>query len=583
MDEEKPVNLSFDQSDQISTRLECDVLVVGAGMAGLTAAVEAAEHGASVTVISKGPVTRDGAASWMAGSGFSAALYPPDSPEAHARDTLRVGQYLNNQDLLLTLTNELPRCVGLLDRWGMRYMKSNGRYVQVRFPGSRHSRVPRSARTGIMLGPEYRRLFPKQLRRLGIRALGNMQALQILKRDGAAAGVLALDILDGLFVVIKAKAVVLATGGFMGMYPFTATSPTLVGEGQGIAYEAGVQIQDMEFADFYSNSLVWPPIYAGNIDLPTMLRIDLNGKVFNSRGEEFLVARKGLGLAQPVLCQQEIQASRSSPHGGVYLSFKHLPDNLLDAYLNSVGDTRLMHALEVMGVDIRRQALEIAPAPLESMGGCRIDSKAQTSVPGLFAAGEVAGGAEGAFTIAGNPIALYMAMAAIAGREASRHAGEAGASFAEPPDVGPLVREALRPLDNGSEGDILALEARQQLQVVLREHLHLLGRTQDGLEKALDKIRAIGSDASRWRVRTTARRHNNEWLGCLELRHMVTAAEMVARAALARQESRGLHFREDYPEPSADWLCNIVIQRDGDEMRVTRVPVAFPFMRPGEK
>ncbi|MDP2661409.1 MAG: FAD-binding protein, partial [Dehalococcoidia bacterium] len=488
----------------------------------------------------------------------------------------------NHQDLLLALTNEIPRCLGLLDHWGMRYLKSEGKYVQVRFPGSRHNRVPRSCRSGIMLGPEYRRLFPKQLRRLGVRALGDMQALEILKRDGAAVGVLALDTLEGRFVGIRAKAVVLATGGFMGMYPLTATSPTLVGEGQGMAYEAGAQVQDMEFADFYSNSLAWPPMYAGSIDVATMLRIDLNGKVFNSRGEEFLVARKGSGLAQPVLCQQEIRSARGSPNGGVYLSFKHLPDNLIQAYLSSLGDSRLLHSLKVMDIDIRRQALEIAPAPLEAMGGCRIDSGARTNVPGLFAAGEVAGGAEGAFTMAGNPIALNMAMGAIAGRESAGHASGAGKSTAELPNLAPSIEAALRPLQECSAEAIPALEARRELQTVLGDHLHLLGRTRDSLEKAIEKIASIRRDAGRWQVRTAARRHNAEWMGCLELRHMVTASEMVARAALARAESRGLHYREDYPEPSPEWLCNIVLQRHGDEMRVSRVPVAFTFIRPPE-
>src|SRR3989337_192855 len=139
----------------VAARLECDVLVVGAGIAGLTAAVEAAEHGARFTVVSKGPVTRDGAASWMAGTGFQAALNPPDSPEAHARDTIRVGQFLSNQDLVFALTNEIPRCVDLLDHWGMHFLKSEGKYLQVRFPGSRHLRVPRTSRNGVMRGPEY--------------------------------------------------------------------------------------------------------------------------------------------------------------------------------------------------------------------------------------------------------------------------------------------------------------------------------------------------------------------------------------------------------------------------------------------
>lgn len=564
-------------------RLECDVLVVGGGITGLTAAIEAARQGAAVTVLTKGPLAGDGAASWMAGTGFQAALYPPDSPETHARDTIRVGQYVNNQQLLLTLTNELPRCLEMLDHWGMHYVKSGGRYVQDRFPGSRHARVPRLHRNSIMRGPEYRRLFPRQLRRLGVRSLGNMQALEILRRNGAVAGLLALDTLQGQLVAIQAKAVVLATGGFMGMFPLTATSPTLVGEGHGMAYEAGVQIQDMEFADFYSNGLVWPPIFAGNIDLSTNLRIDLTGKIYNSRGEDFLAARKSSGLAQPVLIQQEIRAGRGSLHGGVYLSFKHLPDNLIDNYLAGWAGTRMINGLTVAGIDIRRQALEIAPVPLESMGGCRIDCRTETNLPGLFAAGEVAAGAEGAYTIAGNPISLDMAMGSIAGRESARHAGEVGTRADDLPNIDEAMTRALRPLDRKRKGAILASEVRRELQEVMHEHLHLLGRTAKGLEAGLARLESIGQDRDRWTVQTAVRRHNKEWIECLELRHMVTASEMLARAALARAESRGLHYREDYPEPSPDWLCNIVIQRDGDEMKVGKVPVVFTFMQAGEK
>lgn len=241
-----------------------------------------------------------------------------------------------------------------------------------------------------------------------------------------------------------------------------------------------------------------------------------------------------------------------------------------------------MQILTVAGIDIKRQALEIAPVPLESMGGCLINSKTETNVPGLFAAGEVASGAEGAFTMAGNPISLDMAMGAIAGREAARRAGEMGATPDQLPDLAPSVWAAIRPIENGAGGTILASEVRQALQQVLHNHLHLLGRTQPGLETALQKVQAIGRDAERWRVQKATRRHNNEWIECLELRHMVTACEMLARAALTRTESRGLHYREDYPEPSSDWLCNVVIQRDGDGMKTARIPVPLTFMRPGE-
>lgn len=570
-------------AEEVSANLECDVLVIGAGIAGLTAAIVAAESGAKVTVISKGPVTRDGAASWMAGTGFQVALYPPDSPEVHARDTIRIGQYLNNQELLLALVNELPNCLTRLDRWGMHYQKSGGKFVMGRLPGETYPRVPRPYRNGLLAGPEYRRLFPKQLRKHDVRALGNMQALELLKRDGAVVGALALHVTDGEFVSIRARSTILATGGFMGMYRFCATSPTLVGEGTGMAYQAGARLRDIEFADFYTGCIKWPPLYAGELDWVTNLRYDLAGQVYNFRGEDFAKHKKGSGLALPVIFQQEIQSGRGSPHGGLYLSFKHLPDNLIDHYFASIGHPRWINTLKSIGIDIHRDAIEIAPAPLESIGGCQVNARAQTSVPGLFAAGEVAGGAEGAFTMAGNPMPLYMAMGAIAGREAAASAREMGTVTNELPELRAPLEAALRPIGNDSPGSISAMEIRHELQQILDDHLHLLGRTQAGLERALQKVLAIRNEAGKWRVRASTRSYNAEWMECLELRHMVIVCEMLARAALTRTESRGLHFREDYPQPSPDWICNLIVERDGDEMKVSKSPIEFTFIEPGQR
>ncbi|MBI2954029.1 MAG: FAD-dependent oxidoreductase [Chloroflexi bacterium] len=567
----------------LAANLECEVLVIGAGVAGLTAAIQAAEAGARVTVIAKGPVARDGAASWMAGPGFQVALYEPDSPEVHARDTIKVGQYLNNQALVLALTNEIPRCLERLDRWGMHYLKSEGKYVQIRLPGETYPRVPRLLRPGLAAGLEYRRVLPRQIRRRGVRALGNLQAIELLKRDGAVIGVLALNTVDGVFVAIRARATVLATGGFMGMYRYTTTSPTLTGEGHGMAYQAGVQFRDIEFADFYTGSVIWPPLYAGEVDWLTLLRYELGGKVYNSRGEDFARYKKSSGLALPVIFEQEIKAGRCSPHGGLYLSFKHLPENVIDDYFESIGRQRWMRNLEDIGIDIHRDALELAPAPMESIGGCRVDERGRTNVPGLLAAGEISGGAEGAFTLAGNPVPLYMAMGSIAGQEAASVAREMGATPDELPDVRPALEAAVRPLGNDSKGAIPALQVKRELQHILRAHLRLLGRTQAGLESAVQKIVAIRENVERWQVKTTARRHNNEWMEALEARHMVTVCEMLARAALARTESRGLHFREDYPAPSNDWLCNLIIERDGDEMKIGKAPISYSFIRPGER
>ncbi|MBI2954028.1 MAG: FAD-dependent oxidoreductase [Chloroflexi bacterium] len=568
---------------ELAANLECDVLVIGAGIAGLTAAIDAAEAGAKVTVLSKGPIASDGAASWMAGWGFQTALYPPDSPEEHARNTIQVGQYLNNQELVLALTNETQRCLHRLARWGLHYRKVGDRYFQVRLPGSTHPRVPRLSREGLANGIEYRRVYPRQLRKLGVRALGNLQAIELLKRNGAVMGVIALDTVNGAFVAIRAKAVVLSTGGFMGMYRFTSTSPTLTGEGHGMAYQAGAQFQDIEFADFYTGCIVWPPFFAGDLDWVTSLRYDLAGVVYNSRGEDVARYKKGSGLALPVIFEKEIRAGRCSPHGGLYLSFKHLPDNLIDHYFSSMGRARWIHALEEIGVDIRRGALEIRPAPLESIGGCRVDARARTNVPGLLAAGEITGGAEGAFTLAGNPMSFYMAMGAIAGRQAAVVAKEVGAIPDDLPDVRPMMEDAVRPLENEGKNGVPVLQVKRELQEILHNYLHLMGKTQTGLDVALQRILSIRDDAEKWQVATKSRRHNNEWMEALEVRHMVTVCEMMARAALARTESRGLHYREDYPAPSNDWLCNLIIERDGDEMKISRAPVSFSFVEPGQR
>jgi succinate dehydrogenase/fumarate reductase flavoprotein subunit len=566
-------------------QIKSDVLVIGAGLAGIPAAIEASDAGQQVTIISKGSFGRDNAASWLAGWGFQAALYAPDSPEVHARDTIRVGQYLNNQQLVYALTSELPNVVKHLSKWLLRYKKVGGRIVQVRLPGETYGRVPQLARPGVAAGYEYRRVLPNQVKKRPIQILSDFMVVDLLVSAGQVVGAVGLNIRTGEFLVLEAKAVVLATGGFMGLYKFTTTSPGLTGDGVAMAYRAGVKLRDIEFADFYTTALVWPPILAGECDDVVMLRYDLGGRMLNARGVEFWeYARKTKKIAQAVITQQEIRAGRHSSHGGVYLSFRHLPENLIDDYLAGLVNLKWLENFQELGLDIRRHAFEVAPAPLSSIGGCAIDEHCATNLPGLFVAGETSGGAEGAYTLAGNPVCLYFASGFIAGRSAARWAQAQGAlPPSAPAQVDEIIETCSLPAKGAGSGPTV-LEIRRKIQQLLDAYLSLLGRTKENLHLALEEINSLQKMWTEQQLRHLGRIYNLEWVQGLENRNALLVLEMLARSALMREESRGLHFREDFPEvDNVNWLKVITVQQKGEAMELAKEEVAMPYVQPAKE
>lgn len=258
--------------------IETDVLVIGAGIAGAMAAIRAKERGVDVLIVTKGPFGKDGAASWMAGWGLQTVHYPPDSVEIHAKETIQTGQYLNNQKLVFNLVSVLPECLDRLDKWGLRYLKKDGKIVTKRIPGTKYLRVPVFEREGRAGGVDYRRVLPHLVRLCGIRTIGDLMVTDLLKKDNVVVGAIGLNIQEGNVVVIKAKITILATGGCMGIYRFTTTSPTLVGDGYAMALRAGAELSGMEFADFYVTTACWPPLLRGEVDAVTDLRFDLRGK-----------------------------------------------------------------------------------------------------------------------------------------------------------------------------------------------------------------------------------------------------------------------------------------------------------------
>jgi succinate dehydrogenase/fumarate reductase flavoprotein subunit len=561
--------------------IETDILVIGAGIAGSMAAIKAKESGVDVLIVTKGPFGRDGAASWMAGWGLQTMHYPPDSAEIHAKETIQTGQYLNNQNLVFNLVRVLPECVDRLEKWGVRYLKKDGKIVTKRIPGTKYLRVPVYEREGRAGGVDYRRVLPHKVRLCGIKTRSDVMITELLKMDNGVVGATGLDIQEGNIVVIKAKITILATGGCMGIYRFTTTSPTLVGDGYAMALRAGAALSGMEFADFYVTTACWPPLLRGEVDSVTDLRFDLSGKIYNKRGDEFLARQKGSAIAYPIVVQREIEELRGSPHDGVYLSFSHLPRNLVDAYLEACHGQRWIDLFKDAGIDLYEGAIEVAPAPLESMGGCKVNKVCETSLTNLFAAGEVAYGAEGAYTMAGNPMALHMASGFIAGQEAGERAKSIQRGEVDEKQIEELKARIIEPLNR--EAGIRFIDVERETEEVLRKYFPLSGKTKGLLENGIDKIVEIRREIlPKIFSKVKFPRFNLEWVESLEASNRVDVIEMLLRAALMREESRGLHFRKDFPNPDPTWLKNVVIQKIDDGLKLWTEPVEFTYFRPEE-
>lgn len=559
--------------------LTVDVLVVGAGVAGITAAIEAQEQGVEVLLVTKGVFGRDGAATWTAGYGFQVGLNPPDSPEIHFADTIRVGRFMNDQKLVHRLILEIPRQHRNLDEWGVRYLKENGRYLMMRLPGESYPRVPRLSIPGEWAGQEYRRSLTRQVRKRGIRTIEDLFIFDLISTRDGVAGAVALDLRRGSFLVIQAKETILATGGHMGSYR-TTTIPQASGDGTAAAFRAGITLTDMEFADFYAYTAIWPPVTVGEI-WPSVFRYELNGKLLNSLGEDLKEKYRGPERVPPLAIEREIKAGRGSPHGGAYLSIRHNSPEEIERVLGRMGHPKWLKRLKAMGFDVTKQDIEVAPAGIVSFGGCKVDENCASDMPGLYAAGEAGASPEGAYTNAGNSLPLCMAMGAIAGREAGTRAKKNNQHIPLDGKVQELCRQALEPLLR--EKGIRPIQLRRKIQEILAEYGSLIGRTEERLTEGLEKIRKIKkSQLGEMCVAVKGGTFNLEWRDALEVRNIADVTELILIGAKERKESRGLHHRQDFPREDKRWLKHVVLKKDGEEIRITTEAVTFPYLSPPE-
>jgi len=557
-----------------------DVLVIGAGIAGAFAAIRAKEQGADVVLLTKGIFGKDGASTWMAGPGFQVALYPPDSPEVQAKDTIKAGHYLNDQQIVYECVRIIPEVFDRLCRWGVRFRQTDGKFFMRRLPGETYPRVPALERPGEYAGHEYKRALTKQVRRLAVRTMDDICAVELLSNQGSIVGVVGLDIREGAPKVFRAKSTILTTGGHIGCYSATL-APTATGDGCAIAYRAGAEIADMEFADFYTYVAVWPPAFRGD-DWPAELVYNLGAMMYNRVGDEFRKRYSGALRNPPLAAASELKAGRGSPHDGVYLSLRHLPANLVKDFLTSVGHQKWLDKVNQAGFDLCNEAIEIAPSGITSFGGCKVNEKCETSLDGLYAAGEVAAGKEGAYTMAGNSIPLCGAMGYIAGDQAATRAKNSNLPELDTNQVNAISERMTEPLKK--EKGYKPFEAKKRVQGILDKYAGLVGRTDKGLREGLSEIEKFREEVlTNIHIASASRRFNLGWMQALETINVTDVAELILRSALERTESRGLHFREDYPEENPEWLKRVIIRQTNGKAIITLEPVTFTHVEPPTK
>ncbi len=563
-------------------RVETDILVLGAGGAGLCAALHAADRAPalSVTVVVKGLLGRAGCTRMVQG-GYNAVLTPPDSIDAHFLDTLQGGSWINDQDLVWTLVTEAPgRVLELESRYGCFFDRDrDGRVHQKPFAGQTHDRtIHKGDLTGIEI---MSRLTEQVGRRPSIRALEEHRAVEILKDDGGrVSGALLLDVRRGAFVVVSSRATLLAMGGGPTMYRVIACSADKAGDGLALGCRAGLRLRDMEMVQFHPTGLIVPNSLTTGTLLEEGLR-GAGGRLLNGRGERFMQRYDPVRMERSTrdlvarASFTEVIEGRGTPNAGVWIDVSHLGADVVERDFRG-----MVKRCRDFGFDLAREPVEVGPTTHFMMGGVAIDTSCHTDVEGLFAAGEDAGGVHGANRLGGNGVAESTVFGGLAGDVMAdwvvgRHRSRIARSAAEA-----AARRVLAPLDRRRAGESI-YDLQSRLRDVMWEHVGLI-RSGSGLKIALAEIEDIGH-----RVEAAAApggvAYNLAWQDWLNLQNQSAVAWLIARSALERAESRGSHYRRDFPEASAD-LYNVYVGfAEGSSPVVWTEPVRLNRLEPGVK
>jgi succinate dehydrogenase / fumarate reductase, flavoprotein subunit len=599
---------------------EHDVIVIGAGGAGLRAAIEASAAGASVGLICKSLLGK--AHTVMAEGGMAAAMAnvdDRDSWKVHFADTMRGGQYLNNWRMAELHAQEAPARVRELEAWGAVFDRTkDGKILQRNFGGHRY---PRLAHVGDRTGLEMIRTLQDHGIHQGIVVYMEHTVTALLKDGDRVSGAFGYDRERGYPRIFRAGAVVLATGGIGRAYKITSNSWEYTGDGHSLAYQAGADLMDMEFVQFHPTGMVWPPSVRG-ILVTEGVRGE-GGVLRNSQGKRFMFddipenyrsstandPEEGWRYTQgdknarrpPELLtrdhvarciMREVRDGRGSPHGGVFLDIAWIKEKLPNAreHIKRKLPSMYHQFMQLAELDITTQPMEVGPTTHYVMGGVRVEGDTQMStVPGLFAAGEVAAGLHGANRLGGNSLSDLLVFGKRAGESAAKFAKERGAGQIRMDQVEAASKVLLAPFDRGAGGNAAGTPAtgsdipegpykvQYDLQDLMQDKVGIV-RNEKDMHAAVDAIERL-----KWRAAKVGvggnREYNPGWHTALDLANLLTCSEAVARSAIERRESRGGHFREDHPEKEPSFAqFNIICRRGPDgRMQIQRRPI--PEMR----
>lgn len=557
--------------------LVTDILIIGSEGTGARAVLEAAKHGLDIIVVSKGVIGKSGAtltadADVDIDSRSAAQLFGlpgdlNDSPEKFAEDMAKESEYISDQDLVKIHCEEAPQRIKELVDWGARIDKLT------QAPGHSYPR-------GVWIpGTEFPRIFTREIKKCtNVRTIGHFMATDLLLNEGKVVGACGLNILDGSFYVIQAKAVIICTGGAMRMYPHTTAPEELTGDGMAMAYRAGAKLIDMEFPMFLPYTLIKPDSLNG-VDFSYSLSAYIESHALNRLGERYMKdwdpvrMERSTRDVNSIASMVQVLDGKGSPNGGTYLSLRHLPENLLNFsaewFPSNMANWRYGgFNMKDFLPDLTKDAIETSPASHFWNGGIKINERCETNIPGLFAAGEGTGSIMGANRISGNALTMTQVWGHRAGAFAAEYAKQVGHLAVGIDQVAKIKENIFKPLNK--DAGYSAVTTRLDLQQLAWLKVGVV-REQTGLEEALGQLKKINDEVlPNIAVTTKSLACNREWMEAIQLRNLTLIMELVARSSLARTESRGALYRRDFPKTdNINWLKNIIVEKDGGKIKLS--------------
>ncbi|BCS91243.1 MAG: succinate dehydrogenase / fumarate reductase, flavoprotein subunit [Candidatus Micrarchaeota archaeon] len=553
-------------------KIDTDVLIIGAGGAGLRAALEISQANLSCLILTKSVLGK--AHTVMAEGGIAASLGdvdPQDNWTVHFADTIVEGVYIGNYRMAELLAKEAPERVYELERYGALFDRTpEGKIMQRAFGAHTYRRL---CHIGDKTGLEIIRVLEDQiLYRDNVKILDETVVTKLFAKNNRAIGAVAWSLREGIFYAISAKAIIVATGGLGRIYKVTSNSHESTGDGISLAFQIGARLRDMEMVQFHPTGMVWPEGVRGLL-VTEGVRGE-GGILLNKNGERFMLRyspeKKELDARDVVAraIYREIIEGRGTEHGGVYLDITHKGAAFIKKKLPAMYE----QFKEFAGVDITKEKMEVAPTVHYFMGGIYVDPETTaTTVDGLFSAGEAASGLHGANRLGGNSLADILVFGRRAGIYAALYAKDHDLIKLDDSEVEQEVKRVLDYIDDKATEDQDPYIIIEDLRQTMSDKVGIL-RDPNDLEYALNKIYSLKEKAKNVRARGSLT-FNQGLLGCLELNHMLLLAELIVRAAIERKESRGAHFRKDYPKKDRSYLKNIVFDYNDNNIKMSYIPV----------